>query len=401
MAYFRWKGTINNVKRKGEVIADSKENAIIKLKKQNINVLSIKQSAPPIELDFLNKVKPKDIMIMTKQLSIMLNAGIPIVSAFNILIEQIKHPKLKKIIRDIKENVESGSSFSNALKEHKDIFSDLYINMVESGEASGNLDVVLQRLVITMEKDLELKRKLKGALIYPTMVSIVAVGVIALILTFVIPTFSKMYADSGMQLPLLTRMVIGASNFLRDYIIIILLIIAIIIGAFVIAKKKSIKFRTYIDSVLLKLPLLGTLILKTSIARFSSILSMLTSGGVSILEAIDIGAKTSGNLVIENSLNKVKESVKEGSNLSEPISKAGIFPDMVSQMISVGEETGKLEDMLVKVSQYYEEEVDNSVKNLTTMLEPIIIVFLGVIVGTLVIAMYLPIFKMGQAIKGG
>jgi type IV pilus assembly protein PilC len=214
-----------------------------------------------------------------------------------------------------------------------------------------------------------------------------------------------MYADSGMQLPLLTRMVIGASNFLRDYIIIILLIIAIIIGAFVIAKKKSIKFRTYIDSVLLKLPLLGTLILKTSIARFSSILSMLTSGGVSILEAIDIGAKTSGNLVIENSLNKVKESVKEsvkeGSNLSEPISKAGIFPDMVSQMISVGEETGKLEDMLVKVSQYYEEEVDNSVKNLTTMLEPIIIVFLGVIVGTLVIAMYLPIFKMGQAIKGG
>jgi|YelNatPaOPRAMG01_1025707.scaffolds.fasta_scaffold02075_20 type IV pilus assembly protein PilC len=401
MAYFRWKGTINNVKRKGEVIADSKENAIIKLKKQNINVLSIKQSAPPIELDFLNKVKPKDIMIMTKQLSIMLNAGIPIVSAFNILIEQIKHPKLKKIIRNIKENVESGSSFSNALKEHKDIFSDLYINMVESGEASGNLDVVLQRLVITMEKDLELKRKLKGALIYPTMVSIVAVGVIALILTFVIPTFSKMYADSGMQLPLLTRMVIGASNFLRDYIIIILLILAIIIGAFVIAKKKSIKFRTYIDSVLLKLPLLGTLILKTSIARFSSILSMLTSGGVSILEAIDIGAKTSGNLVIENSLNKVKESVKEGSNLSEPISKAGIFPDMVSQMISVGEETGKLEDMLVKVSQYYEEEVDNSVKNLTTMLEPIIIVFLGVIVGTLVIAMYLPIFKMGQAIKGG
>jgi type IV pilus assembly protein PilC len=401
MAYFRWKGTINNVKRKGEVIADSKENAIIKLKKQNINVLSIKQSAPPIELDFLNKVKPKDIMIMTKQLSIMLNAGIPIVSAFNILIEQIKHPKLKKIIRNIKENVESGSSFSNALKEHKDIFSDLYINMVESGEASGNLDVVLQRLVITMEKDLELKRKLKGALIYPTMVSIVAVGVIALILTFVIPTFSKMYADSGMQLPLLTRMVIGASNFLRDYIIIILLILAIIIGAFVVAKKKSIKFRTYIDSVLLKLPLLGTLILKTSIARFSSILSMLTSGGVSILEAIDIGAKTSGNLVIENSLNKVKESVKEGSNLSEPISKAGIFPDMVSQMISVGEETGKLEDMLVKVSQYYEEEVDNSVKNLTTMLEPIIIVFLGVIVGTLVIAMYLPIFKMGQAIKGG
>lgn len=401
MAYFRWKGTINNIKRKGEVIADSKENAIIKLKKQNINVLSIKQSAPPIELDFLNKVKPKDIMIMTKQLSIMLNAGIPIVSAFNILIEQIKHPKLKKIIRNIKENIESGSSFSNALREHKDIFSDLYINMVESGEASGNLDVVLQRLVITMEKDLELKRKLKGALIYPTMVSIVAVGVIALILTFVIPTFSKMYADSGMQLPLLTRIVIAVSNFLRDYIIIILLILAIIIGAFVIAKKKSIKFRTYIDSLLLKLPLLGTLVLKTSIARFASILSMLTSGGVSILEAIDIGAKTSGNLIIENALNKVKESVKEGSNLSEPISKAGIFPDMVSQMISVGEETGKLEDMLVKVSQYYEEEVDNSVKNLTTMLEPIIIVFLGVIVGTLVIAMYLPIFKMGQAIKGG
>ncbi|MGE4546330.1 MAG: type II secretion system F family protein [Desulfurella sp.] len=401
MAYFRWKGTINNIKRKGEVIADSKENAIIKLKKQNINVLSIKQSAPPIELDFLNKVKPKDIMIMTKQLSIMLNAGIPIVSAFNILIEQIKHPKLKKIIRNIKENIESGSSFSNALREHKDIFSELYINMVESGEASGNLDVVLQRLVITMEKDLELKRKLKGALIYPTMVSIVAVGVIALILTFVIPTFSKMYADSGMQLPLLTRIVIAVSNFLRDYIIIILLILAIIIGAFVIAKKKSIKFRTYIDSLLLKLPLLGTLVLKTSIARFASILSMLTSGGVSILEAIDIGAKTSGNLIIENALNKVKESVKEGSNLSEPISKAGIFPDMVSQMISVGEETGKLEDMLVKVSQYYEEEVDNSVKNLTTMLEPIIIVFLGVIVGTLVIAMYLPIFKMGQAIKGG
>lgn len=401
MAYFKWKGTINNLKRKGEVIADSKEAAIMKLKKQSVNVLSIKQTAPPIELDFLSKVKPKDIMIMTKQLSIMLNAGIPIVSSFNILIEQLKNPKLKKIVRDIKEKVEAGSSFSNALKEHDDIFSTLYINMVESGEASGNLDVVLQRLVITMEKDLELKRKLKGALIYPTMVSIVAVAVIALILTFVIPTFSKMYSDSGMQLPFLTRMVIAASNFLRDYILIILIILAIIIAAFIFAKKKNEKFRTYIDSIMLKLPLLGVLILKTSIARFASILSMLTSGGVSILEAIDIGAKTSGNLVIENTLNKVKESVKEGSSLSEPIAKAGIFPDMVSQMVSVGEETGKLEDMLVKVSQYYEEEVDNSVKNLTTMLEPIIIVFLGVIVGTLVIAMYLPIFKMGQAIKGG
>ncbi len=401
MPYFRWKGSVNNIRRKGEVIAESKEAAIMKLKKQNINVLSIKRSAPPIELDFLNKIKQKDIMIMTKQLSIMLNAGIPIVSAFNILIEQVKNPKLKRVIRDIKEKVEAGSSFSNALRDYNSVFSTLYINMVESGEASGNLDVVLQRLVITMEKDLALKRKLKGALIYPTMVSIVAVAVIALILTFVIPTFSKMYADSGMQLPFLTRMVISVSNFLRNYIIIILIILVVISGAFVFAKKKSVKFRTYIDSIMLKLPLMGVLILKTSIARFSSILSMLTSGGVSILEAIDIGAKTSGNLVIENALDKIRESVKEGSSISEPIQKAGIFPEMVSQMVSVGEETGKLEDMLTKVSQYYEEEVDNSVKNLTTMLEPIIIVFLGIIVGTLVIAMYLPIFKMGQTIKGG
>jgi len=401
MPYFRWKGLVNNIKRKGEVIAESKEAAIMKLKKQNIDVLSIKQSAPPIELDFLNKIKQKDIMIMTKQLSIMLNAGIPIVSAFNILIEQVKNVKLKRIIRDIKEQIEAGSSFSNALRAYPDVFSSLYVNMVESGESSGTLDAVLQKLVIAMEKDLALKRKLKGALIYPAMVSIVAIAVIALILTFVIPTFSKMYADSGMQLPFLTRLVISTSNFLRSYILIILLVFLFIGVVYTVAKKKSKKFRMEVDSLKLKLPLLGILILKTSIARFSSILSMLTAGGVSILEAIDIGAKTSGNLIIENALNKIREAVKEGSNLSEPIQKSGIFPDMVSQMVSVGEETGKLEDMLLKVSQYYEEEVDTSVKNLTTMLEPIIIVFLGVIVGTLVIAMYLPIFKLGQTIKGG
>lgn len=401
MPYFKWKGTLNNIKQKGEMTAENKESVIVKLKKQGINVTSIKQSSPPIEIGFLNKVKTKDIMFMSRQLAIMLDAGISIVSALNILIMQIKNTKFRNILIDIKEKIESGYSFSNALREHKNVFGDLYISMVESGEMTGNLDVVLQRLTDTMEKDLELKRKLKGALIYPIMVSVVAAIVITVILTFVIPTFSKMYAGSGMKLPMLTRIVIGVSLFFKKYILIIFGSVFSIIFAFSYFKKKSRRFKYFVDKQMLKIPVLGNLILKTSVARFTAILAMLTAGGVNIIQAIDIGAKTSGNLVIEDALTVIKNSVKEGSNLTDPIAKSGIFPDMVSQMVSVGEETGKLEYMLNKVSQYYEIEINNSVKNLTTMLEPMIIVVLGVVVGTIVIAMYLPIFELGKTIQGG
>ncbi len=400
MPYFRWKGKDAKGKiRKGEIIASDKNDAIAKLRAKKISVITVKPAPKEIEIPFLNRIKEKELMLFTKQLSIMLASGLPLDQSLNIIADQVTNKKLGEIIYQIKSDIESGSTLADALRKHKPIFSDMYINMISSGEKTGNLDEVLKRLTEMMEKSIALKRKIRGAMIYPTIVSIVAVGVITLIMTFVIPTFAQMYSSSGMSLPLPTQIVISVSLFLKNNILYMLgtIIAILVIGR--ILYKRNYKFHRFMDKVFLHIPIIGILVRKGSIANFSAILASLSSSGIDIMEALEIAAKTSGNLIIEETLMEVRNMVKRGESLSTSMAASGEFPDMVIQMVSVGEETGTLDEMLQKVYAYYEEEIDNTVKNLTTMIEPLIIIFLGGIIGFLVVSMYLPIFKIGETIK--
>ncbi len=401
MPYFRWKGRNPRGKIvKGEIIAANMNEALAKLKSRRISVIRLKPAPKEIELPFFkHKIKDRELMVVTKQLSSMLASGLPLDESLNIIAEQAESKKMGEILYKIKLDVQGGSSFSQALRKFKDIFPPMYINMVRAGEQTGNLDGVLGRLADMMEKRIALKRKVKGALIYPTIVSIVAVGVIALIMTFVIPTFAEMYNSSGMHLPLPTQIVINVSLFMKHYFWYMLVGLIVFVIVLRISYKKIYSVRRFMDKLLLNIPIFGVLVRKGSIANFATILSSLSASGIDILDSLEISAKTAGNVIIEETLMEVKEMVRRGDNLSFAMASVGEFPDMVIQMVSVGEETGTLDEMMAKVSKYYEDEVDNAVKNLTNMIEPIIIIVLGGIIGFLVISMYLPIFKIGETIK--
>ncbi len=401
MPYFRWKGKNPRGKIvKGEIIAANKNEALAKLKSKRVSVIAIKPAPKDIELPFLkHKIKDKELMVVTKQLASMLASGLPLDEALNIIAEQAESKRMGEILYDIKIRVESGSSLSQALRKYKDVFPPMYVNMVHAGEQTGNLDGVLKRLSEMMEKHLALRRKIRGALIYPTIVTIVAVGVIALILTFVIPTFATMYKSSGMSLPLPTQIVINVSMFMKHYFMYMLVGLIALVIVLRISYKRVYGVRKAMDRVLLSLPIFGVLARKGSIANFATILASLSASGIDILDALEISAKTAGNTIIEETLMEVKEMVRRGDNLSFAMATVGEFPDMVIQMVSVGEETGTLDDMMQKISKYYEDEVDDAVKNLTSMIEPFIIIVLGGIIGFLVVSMYLPIFKIGETIK--
>ncbi len=401
MPYFRWKGRNPRGKIvKGEIIAANMNEALAKLKLKRISVIRLKPAPKEIEIPFLrHRIKERELMVVTKQLSSMLASGLPLDEALNIIAEQAESKRMGEILYTVKLDVQGGSSLSQALRKFKDVFPPIYINMVRAGEQTGNLDGVLGRLADMMEKRLALKRKVKGALIYPTIVSIVAVGVIALIMTFVIPTFAEMYNSSGMHLPLPTQIVINISLFMKHYFWYMLIALVAFIVVLRISYKKVYSVRRVMDKLLLNMPIFGVLVRKGSIANFATILSSLSASGIDILDSLEISAKTAGNVIIEETLMEVKEMVRRGDNLSFAMASVGEFPDMVIQMVSVGEETGTLDEMMAKVSKYYEDEVDNAVKNLTNMIEPIIIIVLGGIIGFLVISMYLPIFKIGETIK--
>ena len=401
MPYFRWKGRNPRGKIvKGEIIAANMNEALAKLKTKRISVIRLKPAPKEIELPFLkHKIKDRELMVVTKQLSSMLASGLPLDEALNIIAEQAESKRMGEILYSVKLDVQGGSSLSQALRKFKDVFPPIYINMVRAGEQTGNLDGVLGRLADMMEKRIALKRKIKGALIYPTIVSIVAVGVIALIMTFVIPTFAEMYNSSGMHLPLPTQIVINISLFMKHYFWYMLVALIVFVIVLRISYKKVYSVRRFMDKLLLNIPIFGVLVRKGSIANFATILSSLSASGIDILDSLEISAKTAGNVIIEETLMEVKEMVRRGDNLSFAMASVGEFPDMVIQMVSVGEETGTLDEMMAKVSKYYEDEVDNAVKNLTNMIEPIIIIVLGGIIGFLVISMYLPIFKIGETIK--
>jgi type IV pilus assembly protein PilC len=379
---------------KGEMSAASADEVKSYLRKQRIVPTKISKKAQSLFGGLGGRTNDKDLVIFTRQFATMIGAGLPLVQALEILSKQTENKFFAKKIEEIKNEVEGGSTFADALQKHPKIFSELYTNMVAAGEAGGILDIILVRLATYIEKAQRLKRKVKGAMVYPSVVISVAILVIVVIMVFVVPTFSSMFVTLGGELPLPTQIVINISNFLGGTggFIIAAAVIAIII--FIVQIKKTDRGKTIIDGMMLKMPIIGILLRKVAVAKFTRTLSTLVSSGVPILDGLFITAKTAGNKIIEKAVLVVRQGVSEGQTIAEPLNESKVFPPMVTQMIAVGESTGALDSMLEKIADFYDEEVDQAVANLTSMIEPILMVFLGGSIGFIVVAMYLPIFRM-------
>lgn len=400
MSVYQWSGkTPRGIIESGEITASTKEDVISILGKKNIVPTLITEKPKKALFALGGKVKDKDIVVFTRQFSTMINAGLPLVQALEILSTQVENKAFGKIIGQVKTDVESGLTYADSLKKHPKIFSELYANMVAAGEAGGILDTILNRLAAYIEKAMKLKKKVKGAMVYPAVISSVAVLVIVIIMVFVVPTFSRMFAQLGGTLPLPTRMVIGLSKFVAGTGGIISLVSIIAVVVFTTQFARTEKGKKMIDFILLKLPIFGPLLNKVAVAKFTRTLGTLVSSGVPILDGLEITAKTSGNKIVEQAIMGVRKEVVGGKTIAEPIKKAKVFPPMVTHMIAVGESTGALDAMLGKIADFYDDEVDASVSNLTAMMEPLMMVFLGTTVGFIVVAMYLPIFKLITLIK--
>jgi type IV pilus assembly protein PilC len=400
---FEWSGKTGRGEIKtGEITANSKDEVISQLRKNNITATLVREKVkkrPLSLLQFGGGVDDKSIVIFTRQFATMIDAGLPLVQALEILSTQVENKTLATTLIAIKNDVEAGATYADALRKHPKVFTDLYANMVAAGESGGILDTILNRLAAYMEKAMKLKKKVKGAMVYPIVVSSIAVGVIAVIMIFVVPTFSKMFMSMGGQLPLPTQMVIDFSHFIAGIGgVLTALAIAGCIVAFTQIRKTE-KGQAATDRIFLKLPIFGMILKKVAVAKFTRTLSTLISSGVPILDGLEITAKTAGNKVIEYAVFDVRRAVSEGKTLAEPLLKSKVFPPMVTHMIAVGESTGALDSMLGKIADFYDDEVDSAVNNLTAMMEPMLMVFLGGSVGFIVIAMYLPIFKLITLIK--
>jgi type IV pilus assembly protein PilC len=403
MPVYLWEGkNRSNQIQKGQLEATSAE--VVKAHLNRLRVIPTKIKKKPKDLfenvSFLQpKIKEKDIIIFARQFSTMIDAGLPIIQCMDILQAQQGNVTFKKMLKDLKEQVESGSTLADALKRYPKHFDQLFVNMVTAGEAGGILDIILKRLSSYMEKAARLKRKVKGAMVYPAITIFVAVLVVAVILIFVIPVFQEMFSEFGAKLPGPTLWVIAMSEFVKSKIHYILGALVIFFVAF---KKyyKTDNGRVTVDATMLKLPVFGMLLRKVAVAKFTRTMGTMLSSGVAILEALDIVAKTAGNRIVERAIYSVRSGISEGRTMADPLQASGVFPPMVCQMISVGESTGALDAMLEKIADFYDEEVDQAVENLTAMIEPVMIIFLGVVVGGLIIAMYLPIFEMAGAVGG-
>lgn len=398
MPVYVWQGkTKAGELKKGEMDAPDDATVMMRLRKQQIFPTRVKIKAAKQSVSIGGKVKEKDIVIFTRQFATMIDAGLPLVQCLDILASQQEGAVFKKILFQIKEDVEGGSTFADALKKHPRTFNDLFVNLVAAGEVGGILDTILNRLSAYIEKSMKLKKQIKGAMVYPAVVVSIAVVVVAVILIFVIPVFQKMFDDFGGTLPAPTQLVVAMSNFLKAniFFIIIAIVVFIQIIKWIYRTEKG---REIIDDLLLKSPVIGSLIRKTAVAKFTRTLSTMLSSGVPILDALEIVAKTAGNKTVEKAVMKTRTSISEGKTIAEPLAETKVFPSMVIQMIAVGEATGAMDTMLSKIADFYEEEVDVAVAALTSMLEPLLMVFLGGAVGGLVISMYLPIFKIASAI---
>jgi len=386
----------------GVIVAKNKAEVLANLKSRRITVDEVKYDWKNIEISFGEKVTDEDIVIITRQLATMIGAGLSLIKALDIIASQASKKKLRNIFNDIKNQIEQGLQFHKALQKYRNIFGDLYINMVQAGEAGGLLDNVLDRLAIYMEKAISLKRKVKAAMMYPSIVLVVAVVVVWGLLVFIIPKFKEMYEGFGGSLPALTQLTINLSEFLASWyggglILGAIVLLSITVG---VIYKRSEKGRLFIDRLLLKIPKIGDLLRKVAVAKFSRTFGTLLNSGVAILDALDIVARTSGNKFIEKHLLRSKVDIEQGKNIVYPLEKSGVFPPMVTQMISVGEETGALDQMLSKIADFYDDEVDRAVEGLTKMIEPMLMLIVGGSVGFIIVAMYLPIFKLGDVIGG-
>ena len=380
----------------GQVEANTPLAVAAQLRERRVMATSVREKPEPLRLKipgFGGRVKDKDLTVFTRQIATMINAGLPLVQSLEVLASQQLNKRFKGVLIKIREDVEGGSTFAASLKQHPTVFTPLYMSMVEAGEAGGFLDTVLNRLAGYIEKSMTLRRKVKGAMIYPATIITVAVAVVIFLLIFVIPTFKALFEGFGAALPLPTRIVLELSRLVKTHL---LAGLGTLVGAVFGVRfyYRTEKGKKIIDSLLLRLPVIGQLIRKVSVAKFTRTLGTLLSSGVPILDALNITAKVAGNRVVEEAILKTRSSIAEGKTIADPLGASGIFPPMVVQMISVGEQTGALDSMLAKIADFYDAEVDQAVSNLTTLLEPIMIVSLGVVVGGLIIAMYLPIFKL-------
>ncbi|MBA3016220.1 MAG: type II secretion system F family protein [Proteobacteria bacterium] len=403
MPYFVYKG-INSYgeKRKGKIEAVNLASAQSLLKKMRITPSMVKEAPKDLfaELSFLQpKVTGKDVVIFTRQLSTMIDAGLPLVQSLEILTKQQENVTFKKVLLAVRTDVESGSTIAEAMKKHPDVFDNLYCNMIDAGEVGGILDTILSRLAAYMEKNMALVKKVKGAMTYPVICLCISFVVMAVMLIFVVPVFQKMFADFNSALPVPTQMVVDMSEFAKGNF-------HFMIGGFfaVIWSVKKInkteKGKMQIDRLLLVFPIIGPLMRRVAVAKFTRTLSTMMASGVPILEALNVVAKTAGNKVIETAVFRVTDAIKEGRPLAEPLEETAVFPSMVVQMINVGESTGALDVMLEKIADFYDDEVDQAVENLTAAIEPLMMVVLGGMIGGLVVAMYLPIFSMAGAVGG-
>ncbi len=398
MPVFVWEGRFGGTIKKGEMDAPSRSAVLARLRQMQIQPIPnrIKEKGKLFGLNFaFGSISTRDLVIFTRQLSTMIDAGLPLVRGLDIIASQHPNQKFKQIIVRVKEDVEAGSTFSDSLAKHPKVFSNLYTQLIKAGETGGVLDVILQRLASYLEKMDTIKRKIKGAMIYPSVVISVAIMVLAIVIIFVVPVFAEMFKDMGTTLPALTQLVVDISFFTRHNILYILIAIAAIFFLTGFSYSKSYKIRRLFDAFLLKLWLVGPLMLKTIIARFCRTLATLTAGGIAILDGLEITAKASGNIITEEAILEARKGISEGQMLAEPLmARPKLFPPMVVQMISVGEQTGALEDMLNKIADFYEEEVDIAVASLLSALEPLMITVLGATVGVIVVSMYLPMFKL-------
>jgi type IV pilus assembly protein PilC len=400
MAVYQWVGkNRNNEVKKGEMEA-ANENAVkAHMNRQRITPTKIKKKPKDLfeNVSFLQpRVKQADVILFARQFSTMIDAGLPIIQCLDILFSQQANPTFKKMLKSIKEFVEGGATLAEALKKFPKQFDDLFVNMIAAGEAGGILDAILRRLAAYMEKAARLKSQVKGAMTYPIVTLLIAVVVLAVILVFVIPVFEEMFADFGGELPVPTQIVVAMSEMVKSkilYIIVGLVFFSIAFKKFYATEKG----RDIVDSLLLKLPVFGELLRKVAVAKFSRTMGTMLASGVAILEALDIVAKTAGNRSVEKAIYSVRSGIAEGRTMADPLEESGVFPAMVCQMIGVGESTGALDAMLEKIADFYDEEVDQAVDNLTALIEPFMLVFLGVTIGGLVVAMYLPIFEMAGA----
>ena len=403
MPVFMWKGEDRTgATQKGEIEAPHEHAVRAQLRRMQIKPTRIKQKGKDILENvafFQPKVKQTDVVIFARQFATMINAGLPLIQSLDILQSQQENKTFKKVLKQLKDNVEEGTTLADAMGKHPKIFDELFVNMIAAGEVGGILDTILNRLSAYMEKALKLKRQVKGAMTYPAIVLVIAVLVIAVILIFVIPVFEQMFADFGGTLPVPTQIVVGISNFVKGNVHWMIIGIGLLVYGFKRFYNTE-KGRALMDDLVLKAPIFGPLLRKVAVSKFTRTMSTMISSGVPILEALDIVAKTAGNKTVEEAIYNVRSGITQGRTMAEPLGESGVFPSMVVQMVAVGEQTGALDAMLGKIADFYDDEVDAAVEGLTSMIEPFMMVFLGTTIGGLVIAMYLPIFKMAGVVGG-